>query len=135
MATTIANESAALLVAYCLTGISLWTINRADFAQAWHNLIGAVSEAPVQEKASTDESDILVKTFTRHAVPLAAPVGPVFTLPDFQLWQLGRYPGAAALSQAQPGGVTINEILESRRRMAMAVILYALAEGSKRTGD
>jgi hypothetical protein len=132
MAIIIMNQPAALAIAYCLTGLSLWTINSADMAQLTQRIIGAVQRATVKEQAPVDRVENHVKPVALRSVQLASPVGQFRTLAILRQWQLGSGTGTSSSKDMQPVAGKLAETLESSRVAAMVLVVFALAENSTR---
>ena len=110
MALAISSGSAALLLAYCVTGLSLWTINNGMAGRgAPARVVGAAAHART--------SDLANKATPIVSRPLPAQIQP---------WQSATDVGTssdAALGKRE-------ELRELRRRAVMAFTVITLLKGS-----
>jgi hypothetical protein len=110
-------------------------MNEANIAWLSNKFIGAVQSDAVTEQAPLVRPESHVKYGAGHSVHFAQPFGPFHLIAEFQDWQSDRHTVIPSSGDPDPPPGKPEETRESRRRAAMALILFTLAESSKRSGD
>ncbi|MGH7824458.1 MAG: hypothetical protein ACREQ7_04695 [Candidatus Binatia bacterium] len=136
MATKMRSGPGALLVAYGLTGLSLWTMN-GDIVALYSDEVGAgaVGSAIEEEHVRMASLEKHLSAVTRRPIRIEKPFRQFHRLAEFLQWEADNN-GPTGMSTSGPrlAAGKLEGMKELRRRAAMALMVVAFVESSGRGG-